>query len=399
MMNSQPTGLSTYLDECRSLVLDEIRTIVPSDSCHTGGLYELMLDYPLRHGKALRPALSIAVCRATGGALSAVLPTAAVLELYHNAFLIHDDVEDESERRRYEATLNRLHGVPTAINVGDGMLALSIRPLLDNIGLIGLGKALKILRLVVRMATETAEGQMIELGWIRSVRWSQSDADYIRLVYKKTSWYSFITPIMVGGIAAGLPDAVTFLLGRIAIPLGVAFQIQDDILDLTAGGSTYAKDFCGDLWEGKHTLILIHALRCASEAERAEALRILRKSRPDQSNGTAGLGAARHAGECRVGELLDELAAQGELGPKGHQCLRRALDRSSRSSESRTEYDVATLKRLVERYDSVHYAWEVARVRARRFQRALHRVIRDWPASIHRDFLAELGDFVIRRNA
>ena len=77
-------------------MLDEIRAILPADGRNTGGLYSLMLDYPLRDGKALRPALAIAVCRAGGGSLAAVLPTAAVLELYHNAFLIHDDIEDQS---------------------------------------------------------------------------------------------------------------------------------------------------------------------------------------------------------------------------------------------------------------------------------------------------------------
>ena len=183
-------ALTQYLENSRLLALDEIRAILPPDRRDTGGLYELMLDYPLRHGKALRPALAIAVCRAFGGSLAAVLPTAAVLELYHNAFLIHDDVEDQSYVRRSEATLNRLHGAPTAINVGDAMLAVTMQPLLDNMQAIGLGKTLKVLRLVARMARETAEGQMIELRWISANVWDQRDADYVRLVHKKTGWYS-----------------------------------------------------------------------------------------------------------------------------------------------------------------------------------------------------------------
>ena len=159
--------------------------MLPSDSSRTGGLYKLMLNYPLRYGKALRPALSIAVCRARGGSLSAVLPTAAVLELYHNAFLVHDDVEDQSTMRRSEPTLYRQYGLPIAVNVGDGMLAVAIQPLLDNIERVGLGKSLKILRIISRMARETAEGQMIELDWVRSANWGHDDADYTRLVHKK----------------------------------------------------------------------------------------------------------------------------------------------------------------------------------------------------------------------
>src|SRR5262249_62365742 len=95
-----PMNLTSYLNDCRALVTDEIRRIIPGDSRYQSILYDLMLDYPLREGKALRPALCISTCRALGGHLESVLCSAAVLELYHNAFLIHDDVEDQSLMRR-----------------------------------------------------------------------------------------------------------------------------------------------------------------------------------------------------------------------------------------------------------------------------------------------------------
>src|SRR5579872_7411623 len=246
---SDAGSLLDYLADSRRVVLDEIRAIVPADRRDTGGLYRLMLDYPLRHGKSMRPALSIAMCRAMGGTLAAVLPTAAVLELYHNAFLIHDDIEDQSYLRRAEMTLGRIHGVPTAINVGDGMLALTMQPLLDNTARIGLGKTLKVLRTVARMARESAEGQMLELRWIADGRWDQVDADYVRLVHKKTGWYSFIAPVMLGAIIAGVSDREVARIGWQFIPLGIAFQIQDDILSLTSDEAVYGKDHLGDLWE------------------------------------------------------------------------------------------------------------------------------------------------------
>src|SRR5262245_62243345 len=124
-----------------------------------------MLDYPLREAKGLRPALAIATCRALGGKVDAVLPTAAVLELYHNAFLIHDDVEDDSLMRRGRAALHQDHGIPVAINVGDAMLALSLEPLLKNMAVIGLGPSLLILQAVARMTRESVEGQALELEW------------------------------------------------------------------------------------------------------------------------------------------------------------------------------------------------------------------------------------------
>jgi geranylgeranyl diphosphate synthase type II len=195
--------LSEYLAECRALVIAEIERFVPPIRQAEAGFYDLMRDYPLRRAKALRPALCVASCRALGGAMEAVLPSAAALELYHNAFLIHDDVEDGSWVRREEPTLHVKHGVPIAVNVGDGMLALALAPLLENTRLLGLGKALRILRLVARMARESAEGQALELGWVRARRWDLRDMDYIRMVHKKTSYYSFVTPMLIGGVAAG----------------------------------------------------------------------------------------------------------------------------------------------------------------------------------------------------
>ena len=196
-------ALGLYLEETKALVVDEIRRLVPADDPNTGGLYELMLDYPLRGGKGLRPALCIATCRALGGSLAGVLPTAAVLELYHNAFLVHDDVEDGSEKRRQQDTLHRLHGVPIAVNVGDGMLALALRPLLDNMETLGMGRALRLLLEVSQMSQQSAEGQMLELDWVRRVKWRLGDREYVRMVHKKSAWYSFVTPVAAGAIAAG----------------------------------------------------------------------------------------------------------------------------------------------------------------------------------------------------
>src|SRR5689334_4096410 len=92
--------IDAYLADCRELTVRELRTIIPTGGRYGSVLYDLMLEYPLREAKALRPALCIATCRALGGSLEAVLRSAAILELYHNAFLIHDDVEDGSEHRR-----------------------------------------------------------------------------------------------------------------------------------------------------------------------------------------------------------------------------------------------------------------------------------------------------------
>lgn len=386
--------LSDYLDYSRQLVLDEIRAIVPKDRRDTGGLYQLMLDYPLRHGKSLRPALSIAICRATGGLLSAVLPTAAVLELYHNAFLIHDDIEDQSYLRRAEKTLSRLHGVPTAINVGDGMLALTMQPLLENIERIGLGKTLKVLRTVARMARESAEGQMLELKWISSGAWDHVDADYVRLVHKKTGWYSFIAPVMVGAIVAGLADRDVERIGRKFVPLGIAFQLQDDILNLVSSEAEYNKDLWGDLWEGKHTLILMHALRMAPPVERTKALRILRKVHPAAAPGSPRISEAEGLA------LMDVLVKEGAMTEGAHTMLAKLWGgrEPGPAEEIKTESDIEYLRELIRCTDSVAYAQLVAHRYARHFRREISGVLDALPPSDHRDFIADLAYFVTNRD-
>lgn len=385
MSRMQVEEMLGYLEECRGLALREIERIIPSD--HGLRLYRLMLDYPLRDAKGLRPALSIATCRALGGKLDAVVPTAAVLELYHNAFLIHDDVEDGSLMRRGRPTLHREHGLPVAINVGDAMLSLSLQPLLDNMAVLGLGRALRILEAIARMTRESVEGQALELEWISSGAWELSDEDYIRMVEQKTGWYSFITPVLTGALVAGAPQEPIDGLTAFARALGIAFQIQDDVLNLGPEVGDYGKESCGDLWEGKRTLILLHAMRSASTDERAEAARILALPRP---------GAAA-SGDDGLEALGDELTRDGLLHPEGHARLRQALCAGPSRGRTKTVEDVRYLRALAERYGSLDYALGVARRWAeeagRRFEVCRPQLL----PSAHADFLAALVDYVLTR--
>jgi geranylgeranyl diphosphate synthase type II len=335
--------LNEYLTDVRGLVLAEIRQLV-SGRRYQDVLYDLMLDYPLRAGKSLRPALCIAMCRALGGRLEDVLRTAAVIELYHNAFLIHDDIEDDSRTRRGQPTLHTAHGVPIAINVGDAMLAVAMQPLLDNARVLGLGKALRILELVCKMAIETVEGQALELDWTRRNLWRLRDADYFHLVYKKTCWYTFIAPALIGAIAANLPPERFARLRKLAIYLGVAFQIKDDLLNLEAGVA-YGKDLGDDLREGKRTVILLHALRGATPAERERAEAILER-------------------------------------PPG----------------DKTSEEVTFLRRLIDARGSLDYARGVAERIARKADGVLDSVSAWMFPSIHLDFLRGLVSYVVSRD-
>ena len=383
----------SYLDSVKVDVIEQIRRIIPNDTAETSGLYRLMMDYPLRDGKALRPSISVAVCRTLGGSVQSVLPTAAVLELYHNAFLIHDDIEDQSEYRRKQPTLHRIHGVPTAVNVGDGMLSVTIAPLLENTELIGLGSALKILRVISHMSRISAEGQMTELTWIRENLWGQADGDYVRMVHKKTGWYSFVAPAMVGAIAARAPDGIVARLGRIFIPLGIAFQIKDDLLNLASDEEGYDKDLFGDLWEGKHTLILIHAMRSASKKDRDRCRMILEKDRPSETSSAM-------ESSLEIKRFIKLSARAGDIKKKHCKRLLRKLESITKSDgpSSRTPDDIRFLRNLIRDCGSMEYAEAVANKYALRFQTGLERFLEELPNSVHTRFLQEIGKFAVSRH-
>ena len=233
-------------------------------------LYDLLSDYPQRGGKMMRPSMCIAAARLFGAPLEDAMNTAVAIELLHNALLIHDDIEDGSEKRRGLPTLHLLHGVPLALNAGDTLTLMSFRPLLDNRVRIGERLTLRIIEETERMARECAEGQAMELGWRRYNTTEIGDADYLEMVLKKTCWLSTIYPIRVGALIGSRDsmDLDPFL--RYGFFLGAAFQIQDDLLNLV-GDDGYGKEVNGDIWEGKRTLMLIHAIR-KSTTRRARAI-------------------------------------------------------------------------------------------------------------------------------
>lgn len=336
--------LFVYLAECKDLVLDEIKTFMP-EGRYRPILYDYMLEYPLRLGKGFRPSLCIATCRACGGRLQDALNTSAVLELFHNAFLIHDDVEDGSHSRRGGPTLHTKYGVPTAVNVADGMFGLTLGPLLANTELIGLGKSLRILKLISRMTRETVEGQAIELDWVRRGVLRLRDRDYLLMTYKKTCWYTFIAPCQVGGIIAGLDDKRLVILRRFGRYIGMAFQIQDDVLNLVADEDRYGKEIGGDFWEGKRTLMVIHFMRACRPAERERASEIFAKPR-----------------------------------------------------QEKTAHEIRFLYELLAKYDSIGYARSVARQLAGKAQTILDSTAEWMPPSVHRAFLMGMTDYVISRD-
>lgn len=241
-----------------------------------------MRDYPARGGKGLRAALVLATCEALGGRQRDALNSAIAIELFHNAFLIHDDLQDDSFVRRGAPTMHRHLGPGIAVNVGNATNLLALRRVMDNARLLGSSAGELIAEETQRMMRHSIEGQAIELGWIHDNVCKLRPRDYLQMCLKKTSWYSFIYPMRVGAIVAqGRQPAERFC--RLGWYMGAAFQIQDDILNLTGDYQQYRKEIGGDLREGKRTLMLIQLLTVCNVRERRALERYLATPRARRS--------------------------------------------------------------------------------------------------------------------
>ena len=188
-------------------------------------LASLVADYPSRGGKSIRPSLLLATCEAFGGTVREAMGPAVSLEMLHNAFLIHDDLEDASELRRGRSTLHRLHGVPMAVNAGDALAMLALQPLRDA-AVLGSRVQDRVVTEYLAMAQRTVEGQARELEWRRDNVVDRTPEDYLELIGAKTCWYTRLPPRgpVIGRAYAPLERSHFASSSR-----GV--QIRDDLLD------------------------------------------------------------------------------------------------------------------------------------------------------------------------
>ncbi len=283
-----PAGLAKYghmeaqLEKYKKSTLSALMGYVPAGGPRRH-LWNLVTDYPQRGGKGFRPGLCLATCSAFGGDPEMAQRSAVALELFHNAFLVHDDVEDGSTTRRGKPTMHEREGIPIAVNVGDAMNVLSIRPLMENVAHLGAQLAFRVMQEIEHMVRESVEGQAMELGWVRDNACDLGDRDYLQMVLKKTCWYTCIHPMRIGALIAsgGTIDPDRF--NRFGYYVGAAFQIQDDILNLVGEEIRYGKEIGGDILEGKRTLILVHLLRSATRGEKRSLVEFLAKPRDDRS--------------------------------------------------------------------------------------------------------------------
>lgn len=227
-------------------------------------------------GKRLRPLLVLLAAKAVGGSYSDAYYTGAAVELLHNFTLVHDDIMDNADKRRGRLTLHVKYDNDTAILAGDSLLAVAYENLLKDCN----GNSKEILADFTKGLVEVCEGQSLDKEY--ETKTSITLNEYIRMIQKKTAAMLEMCCSLGARLGNGSPSEVKALssFGR---NIGIAFQIQDDLLDITAEETEFGKSIGGDLVEGKKTFLLVKALEKAKGKDK-DKLASLVKSKGIRKN-------------------------------------------------------------------------------------------------------------------
>jgi geranylgeranyl diphosphate synthase type I len=221
-------------------------------------LYDASRYLILAGGKRLRPFLTIKSCEAVGGNPEYVIPFASGLEILHNFTLIHDDILDNDPIRRGSPSVHTKFGVPIAICAGDLLFAKVYEAMSVYAPSEVKNKQVrKCIEIATKATIEICEGQVLDVSFADTER--VTEEDYIFMVSGKTGAL-FRACAEIGATVGGGKKVQVKALGKFAYNAGIAFQIVDDILGLTADEKTLGKPTGSDIREGKKTLMIIHTL-------------------------------------------------------------------------------------------------------------------------------------------
>lgn len=217
-------------------------------------------------GKRIRPVLCLLAAEAVGGKPEQAVTAGAAVEILHNFTLVHDDIMDRSPIRRGNPTVHSKWDDSTAILTGDVMMAFAYRMLISSIPAQHLHS---VLQSFTKGFVEVCEGQALDIEFHK--RDTVSVAEYLEMIEKKTARLLELS-VVIGATLGGGTDAQTELLRAFALNIGIAFQIQDDVLDLTANTHELGKTIGQDIVEGKKTILIIRATERATKPEHKELL-------------------------------------------------------------------------------------------------------------------------------
>jgi len=212
-------------------------------------------------GKRIRPLLLLLSAKALGFKGESRIRMGAVVEMLHTATLVHDDIIDDAKTRRGKASTNTVWGESKCVLAGDWLYMQSFQTALEE-------RNFHVLDLLIGLTQQMVEGELLQ---IQKLGHLINEEEYFDLIFRKTAML-FKVSMQLGAALSGASEEVEQQLGEYGRNLGLAFQIVDDVLDITGEEATIGKPAASDLREGKATLAVIHALERGTGAER-EAIR------------------------------------------------------------------------------------------------------------------------------
>lgn len=256
-------------------------------------------------GKRIRPTLLIAAYNMYADDIENVFKVAAGMETFHNFTLLHDDLMDKADIRRGHATVHKKWNENTAILSGDGMLVLAFRFLSES----GSGYTPKILKIANETFTGIMEGQQYDMEF--ETRHDVTEAEYIEMIRLKTS-VLLAACAQMGAVLGGATDRDSALMYDFGEKVGLAFQLQDDLLDVYGDPAVFGKKIGGDILCNKKTYLYINTYRLASPSQREELDRWAVYDGVDPDSKIAGVRAiydavgVKELSENLISSLFDE---------------------------------------------------------------------------------------------
>ncbi len=215
-------------------------------------------------GKRIRPSLLLLSAKSLGYSGLGMIRLGAVVEMVHSATLVHDDIIDAADTRRGRPSANTTWGNAKCVLAGDWLYMQAFKVALDE-------RNFRVLDLLIGLTQQMVEGELLQMEKLGQ---SISQDEYNSLIYRKTACL-FEVSMRLGSVLASINGAAEQQMGDYGRSLGMAFQIVDDVLDLTATEEVLGKPVASDLREGKATLAVIHAIENGTTAERAAIQTVL----------------------------------------------------------------------------------------------------------------------------
>lgn len=307
--------------------------------------YKMVREYPIRQGKYLRPGLILLSAQMFGEKINQALLAAAAMQVCEDWILIHDDIQDHSMQRRHKPSLNILYGDELAINAGDALHVIMWRILADNVNFLGPKVGWRIYEKMNKIIMTTIEGQFLELNLIKKNKIDINEQEYYKMIDIKAGYYTIVGPLQLGAMVAGKNTQELAKIKEWGIYFGRAFQIWDDVMNLTVSSALQGKEIAGDILEGKRTLILIYTLKKANKSEKDEIIKIYTKKR-----------------------------------------------------ENKTEKEKNYILNLMKKYGSIEFAKNKARNYAKQAKEIFDENTNNLPNSLHKQTIRDLIDFVVNRD-